>query len=202
MGVNLTQRQFSRLYSAIRRNDARLDGRILMAVRTTGIYCLPSCRARKPRRENVRFYFSQEEAERDGFRPCRRCRPEIHGGRRAIERAALRLWLEKLAEGELRCEQLARAHGVSPSRVYRMFRQHLGHGPRQARGEARVERACELLRDTRKKITETAYDAGFGSLATFYRWFRRTVGVTPTKFRCAASPRRRRNSFGVQDFAG
>ncbi len=202
MDVNLTSRQFGRLYSAIRRNDARLDGRVLMAVRTTGIYCLPSCRARKPKRENVRFYFSRDEAERDGFRPCRRCRPEIHGGRRGVERAALRHWLEKLAEGELQCEQLARAHGVSPSRLYRMFRQHLGHGPRQARGEARVERACELLRASRKSITEVAYDAGFGSLAAFYRWFRRAVGVTPTKFRCAPLPRGRGTGFRVQNFAG
>jgi len=184
--VKLTAQQFDRLYRSFRRSDSALDGRVLVAVRTTGVYCLPSCRARKPRRENVRFYLTRTEAERDGFRACRRCRPEVQGGRRALEQATLRRWLDQLAASESGIEQLARAHGSSPSGLYRMFRRHLGHGPRQARSEARLRHACELLRRGRASITEVAYDAGFGSLATFYRWFRRAVGVTPTKFRRVA----------------
>ncbi len=179
----MTVQQFDRLYRSFRRSDPALDGRVLVAVRTTGIYCLPSCRARKPRRENVRFYLSRAEAERDGFRACRRCRPEVQGGRRALEQAALRWWLDQLAASESGIEHLARAQGSSPSSLYRMFRRHLGHGPRQARSEARLRHACELLRMGRASITQAAYDAGFGSLATFYRWFRRAMGVTPTKFR-------------------
>ena len=198
-GVKLTPEQFDRLYRGFRRSDPALDGRVLVAVRTTGIYCLPSCRARKPRRENVRFYFSRAEAERDGFRACRRCRPEVHGGRRALERAALRRWLEQLAAGESGIEQLARAGGSSPSGLYRMFRRHLGYGPRQARSEARLRHACNLLRTNHGSITEVAYDAGFGSLATFYRWFRRSVGVTPTKFRRLAARARREKSAASFD---
>ncbi len=181
--VKLTAQQFERLYRGFQRSDPALDGRVLVAVRTTGVYCLPSCRARKPRRENVRFYVSRAEAERDGFRACRRCRPEVQGGRRALEQAALRRWLDALAASESGIEHLARANGSSSSGLYRMFRRHLGHGPRQARSEARLLRACELLCAGRASVTEAAYDAGFGSLATFYRWFRRAVGVTPTKFR-------------------
>ncbi len=186
-GVKLTAQAFDRLYRGFRRSDPALDGRVLVAVRTTGVYCLPSCRARKPRRENVRFYVSRAEAERDGFRACRRCRPEVRGGRRALERAALRRWLDQLAAGESGIGQLARAGGSSPSGLYRMFRRHLGYGPRQARSEARLRHACDLLRSNRGSITWVAYEAGFGSLAAFYRWFRRSLGVTPTRFRQLAA---------------
>lgn len=175
--------QHGRLYRAFLRGTASLDGRVWVAVRTTGIYCLPSCRARKPRRENVRFYFSREEAERAGFRPCRKCRPEVRGGARGLERASLNRWLEGLSAEDARIESLARAHGVSPSRLYRLFRRHLGYGPREARARARLARACRLLRAGSATITDIAYDAGFGSLATFYRWFRRAVGRTPAEYR-------------------
>ncbi|HJY88200.1 MAG TPA: Ada metal-binding domain-containing protein [Candidatus Acidoferrales bacterium] len=181
--VKWTTQQFDRLYRGFQRSNPSLDGRVLVAVRTTGIYCLPSCRARKPKRENVRFYLSRDAAERDGFRACRRCRPEVHGGSRALERAAVRRWLDALATSESGIEFLARANGSSPSRLYRMFYRQLGHGPRRARGEVRLRRACELLYANRASITRVAYDAGFGSLATFYRWFRRATGRTPTEWR-------------------
>ena len=85
--MKLSTRQFASLYRAFLRKDARLDGRVFIAVRTTGIYCLLSCRARTPRPENVTFYRSRAEVERDGFRPCRKCRPEVRGGQRALELA-------------------------------------------------------------------------------------------------------------------
>ena len=181
--MHTSPQQFAQLYRAFRRGDARFDGRFFVAVRTTGIYCVPSCHARKPKRENVRFYFSREEAERGGFRPCRKCRPEVHGGQRAIERAALRRWLTRLAEDDAPIEKVARANGASPSGIYRLFRRHLGRGPRDARAQARLRLACDLLRAGKTSITAVAYDAGFGSLATFYRWFRRGVGMTPAQFR-------------------
>jgi methylphosphotriester-DNA--protein-cysteine methyltransferase len=185
--VELSSQQFARLYRAFRRGDQAFDGRAYVAVRTTGIYCLLSCRARKPKRENIRFYFSRPEVERDGFRPCRKCRPEVHGGRRALERAVLRRWLERLADADTQIGELARAEGSSASRLYRIFRRHLGRGPRDARAQARLRRVCDLLRSGEKSVAAAAYDAGFGSLATFYRWFRRGVGMTPARFRAQFS---------------
>ena len=181
----------AKLYRAFLRSDAALDGRVWVGVRTTGIYCLPSCRARKPKPQNVHFFATRAEAERHGFRPCRKCRPEVQGGRRALEQAALRRWLAVLGESGLGCGQLARAGGVSASRLYRMFRRHTGHGPRRARAEQRLRRACEALRAGRnmvrqahhKTVAEVAYAAGFESLATFYRCFRRSTGTTPTAYR-------------------
>ncbi len=189
--MRITVRQADELYRRFCRSDASLDGRVLVAVRTTGIYCLPSCRARKPKRENVRFYFTRAEAEHEGFRACRRCRPEVQGGQRGIEQAALRRWLREMVSSEAGIEQLARDNGSSPSGLYRMFRRHLGHGPRRARTEARLRSACEMLRAGRENVAEAAYEAGFGSLATFYRWFRRATGITPSEFRRQAQPNSR-----------
>lgn len=181
--MNAKPQQFRRLYRAFLRKDARLDGRVFIAVRTTGIYCLLTCRARTPKPENVHFYFSRAEAEKNGFRPCRKCRPEVQGGQRALERAALRTWLVKLAEEEGGIGQIARAEGRSPSGLYRMFRRQLGRSPQQARGEARLRRACDLLRHKDRSVVDVAFEAGFSSLATFYRWFRRRMEMTPSEFR-------------------
>jgi len=172
-----------RLYRAFLRSDAGLDGRVWVAVRTTGIYCLPSCRARKPKLQNVRFYASRTEAERGGFRPCRKCRPDVTGGRAAMEKAALQRWMAMLAEGSAPFRELARQGGASPSRLYRLFRRHTGHGPRQARAQVRLSRACAALRLGSGTVTDAAYAAGFESLATFYRWFRRQIGMTPMAYR-------------------
>jgi methylphosphotriester-DNA--protein-cysteine methyltransferase len=183
--VTLGTKNFRRLYRAVQRSDERLDGRLWVAVRSTGIYCLPSCRARKPRPENVRFYRSRHEAESAGFRPCRKCRPEVVGGRRALERQRVRDWLAALAEDEAQVRHVARRSGASHSRVYRAFRRHLGSNPRRARAEARLRRASALLRTSAATVADIAFQAGFGSLAAFYRWFRRCTGQTPTEFRRA-----------------
>jgi len=184
--VQLSLGQFEQLYRAFRRRDARLDGRVWVGVRTTRVYCLPSCGARKPLRRNVHFYPSRDAAERDGLRPCRMCRPELEGGRRGAERLALSRWLATLAEADRPIREVARENGISDSRLYRLFRRHLGHGPGPARARERLRRACQMLRDGRQTITEVAYESGFGSLAAFYRWFRRAAGVAPGQFRRAA----------------
>jgi AraC family transcriptional regulator of adaptative response / methylphosphotriester-DNA alkyltransferase methyltransferase len=181
--MKLSTRQFGSLYRAFLRKDERLDGRVFIAVRTTGIYCMLSCRARTPRPENVTFYRSRAEVERDGFRPCRKCRPEVHGGRRALEQATLQGWLSRLAEEDSSVAEVAREHGTSPSGMYRKFRRTLGRSPREARGEVRLARACELLADRKKRILDVAFEAGFSSVATVYRWFQRSTGLTPTTYR-------------------
>jgi len=187
MDMPFSQRQHGKLYQAFLEKDADLARRVFIAVRTTGIYCLLTCRARTPKRENVTFYGSRHEAERAGFRPCRKCRPEVNGGRAALEKAATHTLLAKLADEETGVSELARQAGANPSRVYRLFRRSMGRGPVRARGEARLERAQKMLKQKHASITEVAYAAGFSSLATFYRWFRRGTGMTPTQFRASKS---------------
>ncbi len=192
--MKLTTRQFGSFYRAFLRKDHKLDGRVFIAVRTTGIYCLLSCRARTPRPENVTFYRSRAAVERDGFRPCRKCRPEVQGGQHALERATLQNLLRHLAEEDSSVAGVARQHGSSPSGLYRKFRRHLGRSPREARGEARLARACELLGQRKMRIVDVAFEAGFSSVATFYRWFQRCTGLTPTAFRGRQAQGRRGTS--------
>ena len=181
--MTLNKNQHQRLYRAFLRKDGTMARQVFIAVRTTGIYCLLTCRARTPKPENVTFYDSRRQAENDGFRPCRKCRPEVQGGKPALERAALKNWLVKMADAETGITELAKQEGANPSRLYRLFRRNLGRAPVRARGEARLERACALLKGGQGSITEVAFAAGFASLATFYRWFRRATGKTPTQYR-------------------
>lgn len=113
---------FSEKYRAFARSDIRYDGVFYTAVRTTGIFCLPSCRARKPKAEHVRFFTTAAAARRAGFRPCRRCRPELPLGARGAERAQFRRW------------QVLWEKGAAPpaprSRLYRLFRKYEGEPPR------------------------------------------------------------------------
>lgn len=180
--------QHGKLYRAFLRKDEKAARRVFIAVRTTGIYCLLTCRARTPKPENVTFYPSRGAAERAGFRPCRKCRPEIQGGRAALERAVAQNWLSKMADEETGITELARQGGTNASRMYRLFRRNLGRGPLRARAEERLGRACAMLKSSRTSITEVAYAAGFSSLATFYRWFRRGTGKTPTQYRGQKPP--------------
>ena len=178
-----SSRQHQDLYQAFLRKDPAVARRVFIAVRTTGIYCLLTCKARTPKPENVTFYRSRTAAESAGFRPCRKCRPEVQGGRPALERAAMQDWLARIAEEDTHIHDVARQGGANPSRLYRLFRRNVGQGPARARGEARLARAKEMLTHGKATITEVAYAAGFSSLATFYRWFRRGTGKTPTQFR-------------------
>ncbi len=187
MEMTFTARQQGRLYQGFLKKDPEMARRAFIAVRTTGIYCLLTCRARTPKPENVTFYRSRNEAELAGFRPCRKCRPEVNGGRAALEQATTKTLLARMANEETGIADLARQAGTNPSRVYRLFRRSLGRGPVRARAEARFERACHLLRGGRATVTEVAYAAGFSSLATFYRWFRRKTGKTPTQYRAFAN---------------
>ncbi|HUG54908.1 MAG TPA: Ada metal-binding domain-containing protein, partial [Vicinamibacteria bacterium] len=120
-------------WQAVLDRDRKSDGRFVFAVRSTGIYCRPSCPARRPRRDRVAFFEVPEAAERAGFRACRRCRPGDAGAvdpQAALERRACRL-LHEDGEEAWRLPALARAAGASPRHLLRAFRRFLGVTPRQ-----------------------------------------------------------------------
>ncbi len=152
----------------MQRRDRSFDGRFFIAVKTTGIYCRPVCKARMPRRENVLFYPTAAAAEQAGFRPCLRCRPETapfcpawKGSGATVERA-----LRLIDEGALDrdgLEALADRLGVSARHVSRLFQQHLGASPLQVAKTLRVQRAKCLLQDTELSIAQIAMRAGFSS---------------------------------------
>jgi len=163
--------------------DASADGVFFTGVSTTGIYCRPSCPARKPKRENVRFYDAIEAAEHDGFRACLRCKPDalqstspdqdmIHNVCALISDVDTHLpTLEELYE----------ATGVSPSHLQRKFKAIMGVSPRAYADEKRRERFRGMLRDG-EDVTGAMYGAGYGSSSRLYEQAGSWLGMTPASF--------------------
>ena len=183
------------MWAAIVRRDARFDGRFFTAVRTTGIYCRPTCTCRRPRRENVSFYASAAAAARAGFRPCKRCRPELDGGPAGADRLlvdrALKLMRARLQE-PLRVRDIASSLAVSDSRFARRFRAADGRTPMRALADLRAQRAESLLRDRPRTTLEVAFEAGFQSVSAFTRAFRRRTGMPPATWKKAATGKKRK----------
>ena len=170
--------------------DRRFDGRFFSGVKTTRIYCRPVCPVRPAKAENVSFYPSAAAAERAGFRPCLRCRPETapfspawNGSRTTVERA-VRL-ISKGALDNASVEALADRVGVGARHLSRLFEKHLGASPGQIAKTARVQRAKRLLNDTQLPMIEIASRAGFRSLRRFNAVFAEVYKRPPTEIRRA-----------------
>lgn len=169
-----------RLYQAVLRADPSADGQFFFAVKTTGVFCYPSCSCRKPRRENVRFFASARAAREAGFRPCKRCRPDLESGVRGYEEVLVRRALAlALRHGPA---EMARELSVSLPHLNRLFRRHLGASVQQRVLRLRAERAAALL-DAGATPLEAAAACGFRSLSAFYAAFRRAYGMAPGEYR-------------------
>lgn len=171
-------------WAAVAARDRRADGAFFYSVRTTGVYCRPSCGARRPNPANVRFHDTAASAERAGFRPCRRCRPDRSPEERAhaasIERACRAL---ESADETPRLATLARLAGLSPHHFHRVFKAATGVTPREYAAAHRARRVRDELGRDGKSITEAIYDAGFNSSGRFYEAVPDTLGMTPRAFR-------------------
>jgi AraC family transcriptional regulator of adaptative response/methylated-DNA-[protein]-cysteine methyltransferase len=170
-------------WAAVVARDHSADGRFFYSVRTTGVYCRPSCAARLANPKNVRFHASTTDAEAAGFRPCKRCKPdqppleEQHAARvaaacRAIETAETMQPLASLAEGA----------GLSPHHFHRVFKAITGVTPRDYAAAHRAKRVRESLVEA-ERVTDAIYDAGFGSGSRFYEHADAILGMTPTRYR-------------------
>ena len=174
-------------WSAVERRDRAADGTFVYSVCTTGVYCRPSCAARLPRRDNVAFHQTCTDAERAGFRPCKRCRPnastlaEVHAG--AVARACR---LIEEAEEAPSLEALARAAGMSRFYFHRVFKAVTGVTPKAYAAGHRGKRVREEL-SSGESVTEAIYGAGFNSNGRFYAAAPGLLGMTPTQFRSGGS---------------
>src|SRR5213079_297045 len=155
-------------WEAVRRRDHAADGSFYYAVRTTGVYCRPSCAARLARRENVSFYATCAEAERAGFRPCKRCRPsEATLAERQAAAVAKACRLIEEAEELPSLDALAQAAGLSRFHFHRVFKAATGVTPKAYADAHRGRRVREELAH-RNTVTEAIYGAGFNSSGRFY----------------------------------
>src|SRR5271157_1081420 len=172
-----------RLWEAVRRRDKAFDGKFLFAVRTTGVYCRPSCASRAAKRENVSFYSSAGAAERAGYRACKRCRPDKLGAPdpkvEAVKRACERI---AAAEESPSLGDLAARAGMSPFHFHRVFKKVTGVTPKAYAAQMQARRAADGLR-TAETVTEAIYDAGFNSSSRFYETAAARLGMTPTAVR-------------------
>ncbi len=181
------------LYSALAARDRRFDGVFFVGVTSTGIYCRPVCTARTPRAANCRFFTSAAGAERAGFRPCLRCRPELAPGNAPLDgpsrvaRRALRRIEEGLADDGAGLERVAADVHVSPRHLRRVVRNELGVTPMDLVLTRRLLLAKQLLTETRLPVTEIAYASGFSSLRRFNDAFLNRYRMPPTRLRREAT---------------
>ncbi len=160
--------------------DARQDGRFVFAVRTTGIYCRPSCPSRRPRRDSVEFYTNPNEAERAGYRACLRCKP-TQISKQAQDVARARQILDNV-EGIVTLADLSKRVGVSPFHLQRLFKRATGLSPREYQSARRIRQVKSGLRRG-KDVTTALYDAGFGSPSRLYEKASPQLGMTPGEYR-------------------
>lgn len=179
-------------YRAMASRDRRFESRFVVAVRTTGVYCVPGCPAPLPRRANVRFLPCAAAAEEAGFRPCLRCRPDARPGsparagtRSTVARALALIDAEGLAGG---VDGLAERLGVGPRHLRRLFREQLGTSPAAVARTRRTHFARGLVEQTRLPITRIALSAGFGSVRAFNAAFQRSFRQSPRELRARARP--------------
>lgn len=179
---------FDTCEAARRRRDPAFDGRFFIAVKTTGIYCRPVCPVKQPLTRNVSYFPSAAAAERAGYRPCLRCRPETapfcpawKGSQVTVERA-----LQLIRDGALDgggVEDLAERLGVGPRHLSRLFERHVGASPLQTAKTLRIQRAKRLLNETNLPMAEIAVRAGFGSVRRFNAAFAELYGRPPSALR-------------------
>ena len=172
------------LWAAVLSRDSSFNGRFVYAVRSTGIYCRPTCPSRRPRQSQALFFTEPEEARSAGYRPCHRCQPDRPSEDAELVRRASE-YIDDYIEGHDSLPLLAQvseAVGVTDSRLRSFFRQETGLTPAQYARARRLGRFKALLRDG-ESVTTAAFDAGYGSSSRIYENASEQLGMTPASYR-------------------
>jgi AraC family transcriptional regulator, regulatory protein of adaptative response / methylated-DNA-[protein]-cysteine methyltransferase len=173
-------------WKAVLDRDSNQDGRFVFAVSSTGVYCRPSCPARRPRRENVTFFGRTQDAEKAGFRACLRCRPHAIGATPQVEMVrAVSRFIEQHLDEPISLAKLGSEFHVSPFHLQRTFKAVLGVTPRAYADSCRLNHLKQNLRAGRT-VTRAMYDAGYSSSSRLYERTASQLGMTPDKYRRGA----------------
>jgi AraC family transcriptional regulator of adaptative response / methylphosphotriester-DNA alkyltransferase methyltransferase len=173
------------IWRAIVECDPIYDGQVCYALRTTGIYCKPSCKSRTPNRENVKIYLDPDTPARDGYRPCKRCRPQEPTSKTFDEELALKVTdlIDEHYQQPLSLSDMAARLYVSPFYLQKMFKKHLSISPSRYLLTRRLKAAKGLLTATGESITRIAQMSGFPNSAYFSAVFHKEVGQSPSVYR-------------------
>ncbi|HSG33630.1 MAG TPA: methylated-DNA--[protein]-cysteine S-methyltransferase [Sphingomonadaceae bacterium] len=170
-------KRIANMSAAFAGHDRSQDGRFVVAVKTTGIYCRPSCPARRPKPDNIAFYSDCAAAEEAGFRPCKRCRPDEVARDEQAVLAALEA-IRKAGE-PVPLERLAAIASYSPGHLQRVFKRMVGLSPAAFARALRDERARQALSDE-SRVSDAIYDAGFEAPSRFYDSLKGRLGMAPS----------------------
>ncbi len=174
------------MLATLGKRDPANDGKFIIGVLSTGIYCLPSCYARTPKPENVQFFANGAEAEAAGLRPCKKCKPDAYERGENRELEALEKLVERMrrSPSDFAClPDLADALEVGGTKLHELFRVHYHTTPGDALTHARLNAAKQRLLETDETIAQTAYEVGFESLSVFNDNFKKRLGLTPSDYR-------------------
>jgi AraC family transcriptional regulator of adaptative response/methylated-DNA-[protein]-cysteine methyltransferase len=171
-------------WRAMRENDVRFDGVFFVGVKTTGIYCRPTCRARLPKRENVEFYMDRATAVRSGFRACKRCKPELDTAvNPKIDTVIKACYLIERGVGEsVSLQALGDALSVSPTYLQKVFKEIVGISPKQYADEIRMQNFKTNVKRG-EDVSGAMYEAGFGSSRGLYEKASEKLGMTPATYK-------------------
>lgn len=179
------------MYGRLLAGDATYNGRFFTGVLTTGIYCLPSCKARKPKSENVRFFPTCEAARTAGLRACKKCHPDDYA--RGVDPVletieTLVAEIRRAPDSFKDARAVVRRSGFGVTRTFELFRQHYHSTPADLLLRARLAQAKRALLETPTSLADIAFAAGFESLSAFHENFHRLNGLTPTAYRALRTP--------------
>ena len=181
--INMWPDEEEELWQAVLARDSTRDGSFVVAVKSTGIYCRPSCPARRPRRDRVTFFRLPEAAEQAGFRACLRCHPKrarlVDPQVEMVQRACR--YIETQDESAVTLAELAQQVGISAFHLQRVFKSVMGISPRQYVDACRIDRFKSRVRES-GSVTRSMYDAGFGSSSRLYARASSELGMTPATY--------------------
>ena len=175
-------KQQDHYWQAVLNRDKSFDGKFYYGVLTTGVYCRPSCAARPPLRKNVRFYKTREAPQRDGLRPCKRCRPDIDHDALADLMQAMCQHIDKNQQHRLPLEYLAKQAGMSAAHFQRTFKKVIGISPKQYHDACRVNQLKSRLKSS-GSVNDAIQNAGYESNSRVYEKLDTRLGMTPGSYR-------------------
>ena len=181
MQMQMTSGSLNQKWTLVLARDAKADGRFVYAVKSTGVFCRPSCPSRRPKRENVEFFDSPTQAQQQGYRPCQRCTPLERNPQTQKVEAACR-YIDQNLDVTLSLTAISRHVAISPFHFQRLFKRILGISPREYQQARRAGKFRQALLGE-GSVTEAIYEAGYSSSSRAYESIPAQLGMTPSAFR-------------------